>query len=143
MKQLKFPSFIPMLAVFFLLSCSDGSKKTDSEDTTPVNASDDGWVSLFNGKDLAGWQVCEGTAPYIVEDGEIVGTTAPDNPNGMLCTVDTFSNFFGRFFGLQWVCRIPGSSKFWRLVQFGNIRIKVLDGSFSKFDKILGLKPPG
>ncbi|MCO5237816.1 MAG: DUF1080 domain-containing protein [Chitinophagaceae bacterium] len=93
MKQLKFPSFIPMFAVFFLLSCSDGSKKTDSEDTTPVNASDDGWVSLFNGKDLAGWQVCEGTAPYIVEDGEIVGTTAPDNPNGMLCTVDTFSNF--------------------------------------------------
>lgn len=82
-----------MFAVFFLLSCSDGSKKTDSEDTTPVNASDDGWVSLFNGKDLAGWQVCEGTAPYIVEDGEIVGTTAPDNPNGMLCTVDTFSNF--------------------------------------------------
>lgn len=93
MKQLKFFHLFSMLAVFFLLSCSDGLKKEGSEDASSANSPDDGWVSLFNGNDLSGWKLCEGTAEYRVDNGEIVGTTAPDNPNGVLCTVDTFANF--------------------------------------------------
>src|SRR5437868_4621608 len=39
---------------------------------------DDGFVSLFNGKDLAGWK---GNSDYwSVEDGAITGTTTADKP---------------------------------------------------------------
>ena len=33
------------------------------------------WESLFNGRDFTGWKPLNGTAPYAVVDGAIVGTT--------------------------------------------------------------------
>lgn len=51
------------------------------------------WEPLFNGKDLAGWKVLNGTAPYAVEDGAIVGTTVPGSPNTFLATERTFGDF--------------------------------------------------
>jgi len=38
----------------------------------PLQAADDGWVSLFNGKDLTGWKVNENPATFTVQDGAIV-----------------------------------------------------------------------
>lgn len=52
-----------------------------------------GWQMLFNGKDLDGWAVKSGFAKYKVDDGAIVGTTAPGSPNTFLTTKATFRNF--------------------------------------------------
>ena len=38
----------------------------------PLQAADDGWVPLFNGKDLTGWRVNENPATFTVQDGAIV-----------------------------------------------------------------------
>ncbi|WP_417734090.1 3-keto-disaccharide hydrolase [Rosistilla oblonga] len=54
---------------------------------------DDGWVSLFDGKSLAGWTQKNGTATYAVEDGTIVGRTAVGSPNSFLCTDKDYGNF--------------------------------------------------
>ncbi len=55
------------------------------------------WKNLFNGSDLEGWHVKNGTAPYTVENGEIVGTTVANSPNTFLCTDQTFSDFILEF----------------------------------------------
>lgn len=53
----------------------------------------DGWVWLFNGANLDGWERLNGTAPYEVADGTIVGTTAEGSPNSFLCTKKHFADF--------------------------------------------------
>jgi len=40
---------------------------------TPVEAQDDGWVRIFNGKDLTGWEANEKPENWTVENGAIVG----------------------------------------------------------------------
>jgi hypothetical protein len=56
-------------------------------------AEEDGWVSLCNGRDLAGWVHHGGKARYTVEDGCIIGTTIPKTPNSFLCTEKTYADF--------------------------------------------------
>jgi len=56
-------------------------------------AEGDGWVMLFNGRDLAGWEQLNGKAKYEAKDGMIVGTSVPNSPNSFLCTKQTFSDF--------------------------------------------------
>lgn len=51
------------------------------------------WTSLFNGKDLAGWQRLNGKAEYSVEDGMIVGRTVAGQPNSFLCTEKYYDDF--------------------------------------------------
>ncbi|MGI6454824.1 MAG: 3-keto-disaccharide hydrolase [bacterium] len=58
---------------------------------------DEGWIPLFNGKDLEGWRQINGTADYKVEDGVIVGTTKEGSPNSFLCTLDEYCNFELKF----------------------------------------------
>lgn len=58
---------------------------------------DEGWVSLFNGKDLTGWESKGGKATYKVEDGMIVGSSAPKTDNSFLCTTKQFSDFILEF----------------------------------------------
>lgn len=58
-----------------------------------ASAKNDGWVSLFNGKDLSGWHQLNGKAKYHVENGEIVGTTVADTPNSFLVTDKDYSDF--------------------------------------------------
>lgn len=61
---------------------------------TAVSAKkNDGWVSLFNGKDLTGWHQLNGQAKYHVEKGEIVGTTVSDTPNSFLATDKDYGDF--------------------------------------------------
>lgn len=49
-------------------------------------------VSLFNGKDLAGWKP-EGNATWKVEEGCLVGTQGANNAPGDLFTEKEFDNF--------------------------------------------------
>lgn len=58
-------------------------------------AAEDGFVSLFDGKTLAGWQLVGGRGPgYIVENGTIV---CPKDGGGNLYTKKQYSNFIFRF----------------------------------------------
>ena len=56
-------------------------------------AQNDGWVNLFNGKDLTGWKQLNGEAKYTVENGVIVGTTVLNTPNSFICTEKNYSDF--------------------------------------------------
>lgn len=53
----------------------------------------DGWTPLFNGRTLDGWYSCNGTAPYSVENGEIVGRTVVTSPNSFLCSKEKYGDF--------------------------------------------------
>ena len=58
-----------------------------------VFAADEGWVDLFNGKDLTGWVQRGGKASYTVENGVLVGSSVVDTPNSFLCTEKNYDNF--------------------------------------------------
>lgn len=58
---------------------------------------DEGWVPLFNGKNLDGWVQKNGTAKYRVEDGCVVGKTNVGSPNSFLCTVKDYADFELKF----------------------------------------------
>ena len=59
----------------------------------PSWATADEWVSMFNGKTLAGWTQKNGTATYVVKDGTILGTTSDGSPNSFLCSVKEYGDF--------------------------------------------------
>ena len=52
-----------------------------------------GWKALFNGKDLSGFRQLNGKAIYEVKNGELVGTTVPDQPNSFLATAKDYGDF--------------------------------------------------
>lgn len=52
-----------------------------------------GWKSLFNGKNLDGWEQLNGKATYEVKNGEIIGTTVPKEPNSFLATKEKYGDF--------------------------------------------------
>jgi len=53
-----------------------------------------GFVSLFNGTDLTGWQPKGGTCSFELKDGQIVGTCVPGSASTYLCTERTdFGDF--------------------------------------------------
>ena len=76
------PFVVVCLAVATTLPAKELSKKEKSE----------GFVSLFNGKDLTGW--VGSTKGYVVEDGKIV---CPKRGGGNLYTKDEYSDFVFRF----------------------------------------------
>jgi hypothetical protein len=59
----------------------------------PFAAAQDGFVSLFNGKDLTGWSAKGGDAKYSVNDGCIVGTVYDSQRNSFLCSEKEYENF--------------------------------------------------
>ena len=64
-----------------------------SRRSLPEAPAADGWIQLFNGKDLSGWHQINGTARYTVEDSTIVGTTNDGSPNSFLCTTNHYGDF--------------------------------------------------
>jgi hypothetical protein len=68
--------------LLFLLICS-----------LPALAQQPQWQNLFNGKDLSGWHQLNGQAKYEVKNGEIVGTTVPNQPNSFLATDKDYGDF--------------------------------------------------
>ena len=77
--------FIPLVLVSFM------SMESYSQ------SQEDGWVSLFNGKNFDGWKQLNGTAEYVVENNEIVGITKTHTPNSFLCTEKHYDNFILTF----------------------------------------------
>ena len=60
--------------------------------STVSSPAQDDWVSLFNGKNLRGWQQLNGKAKYKAKDGILVGTTVLKSPNSFLCTKNEYSS---------------------------------------------------
>jgi hypothetical protein len=75
------------MAAVFALTVASGLELA-ADDTEA-----DGWVNLFNGKNLDGWIPRGGKAKYTVEDGQIVGTTVPNTSNSFLCTKRDYADF--------------------------------------------------
>ena len=46
----------------------------------------DGWVNLFNGQNLDGWEEHSGQANYSVQDGVLTGQSVSGTGNSFLCT---------------------------------------------------------
>jgi hypothetical protein len=57
----------------------------------------DGWIDLFNGKDLDGWEQHSGKAEYRIEDGCVVGKTVAGTGNSFMCTKKTYGDFILEF----------------------------------------------
>jgi hypothetical protein len=55
------------------------------------------WEPLFNGKNLKGWTVLNGTAEYKIVDGAIVGFSKQNTPNTFLATKKIYSDFILEF----------------------------------------------
>ncbi len=55
------------------------------------------WRSLFNGKNLDGWETHGGKAIFDIEDGVIVGKAVLNSQNTFLCTKERFSDFILEF----------------------------------------------
>jgi len=58
-----------------------------------LQAQNQKWQNLFNGKDLTGWKQLNGQAKYEVVNGEIVGTTVSNQPNSFLTTEKNYGDF--------------------------------------------------
>ncbi|MGV3642428.1 MAG: 3-keto-disaccharide hydrolase [Adhaeribacter sp.] len=67
----KLSSFCLFALLGMLLACS-GSKPGASSGTSGSAPLADGWVSLFNGKNLDGWKAVENPGSFSVENGAIV-----------------------------------------------------------------------
>ena len=61
----------------------------------PAAASEEGFVSIFNGEDLTGWEGDEKL--WLVEDGVLVGRSPGIDYNDFLGTEKTYGNFVLRF----------------------------------------------
>ncbi|MDR2138960.1 MAG: DUF1080 domain-containing protein [Tannerella sp.] len=61
------------------------------------NTSNDGWIPLFNGKDLTGFRQLNGRAPFRVENGEIVGVSTKNEPSSFLATEQDYGDFILEF----------------------------------------------
>jgi hypothetical protein len=70
-------------------SASAVAEKTDQKEDTK------GWVKLFNGKDLTGWEVYpKGTGPWKVEKGILIGSGS--NNSHLFTKRDNYENFHYR-----------------------------------------------
>jgi len=78
----RFVSVLMVSVVAAVTSVSAGAEKDEG-----------GWRSLFDGKDLEGWEQHGGKAVYQVEDGAIVGHSVPNTQNSFLCTKERFGDF--------------------------------------------------
>lgn len=73
--------------IFFVVLVQPRFEHAQKEDAPPK------WVSLFNGKDLKGWKPLNGKAKFEVVNGEIVGSTVPNEPNSFLVTEEDYGDF--------------------------------------------------
>jgi hypothetical protein len=64
----------------------------------------EGFLPLFNGKDLAGWET-SGDARWVVKDGILVGTQGENNAPGDLFTKDWYNDFLLKVtYRVEWPC---------------------------------------
>jgi hypothetical protein len=67
----------PFLVALGLTFATGGAAAAVFAVQTPPTAEDEGFVSLFNGQDLAGWKASEDPASFTVRDGMIVAQGRP------------------------------------------------------------------
>jgi hypothetical protein len=81
---------IPLIAIYLLILTA----AANTQDA--INKPDDkGFVTLFDGRSLAGWKLARGRGPgYVVKDGVLV---CPLDGGGNLFTEKEYSNFVFRF----------------------------------------------
>src|SRR6266496_2857846 len=66
-----------------------------TENLQPAGSKDDGFVPMFNGKDLAGWVSVNGApGTFFVKDKQIITT---GRPTGYLRTDKQYENFIAEF----------------------------------------------
>ena len=96
------------------------------DQATAPQSSDEGWVSLFDGKTLDGWEQVNGAADYAAIDGELVATSVLNTPNSFLATTSEYSDFI-----LEYEAKIdtPLNSG----VQFRSFQDPKRDGSVSGY----------
>jgi len=75
-----------LLVPFFISAPTSPPANMDHQDIP------DGWVSLFNGKDLSGWKVY-GNEKWYVDKGELVCESGPEKKYGYLATLKTYKDF--------------------------------------------------
>jgi len=80
----------------------DPAKQLFNDDEEPAFAGE-GFVELFNGKDLKDWEVRGGTCTFEVEDGEILGTCIKGSPSTYLCTKRADFTDFVATAELKWI----------------------------------------
>jgi hypothetical protein len=74
---------------------------------TPLAAAEEGWTSLFNGKDLTGWKTGENPESFSVRDGAIVTS----GPSAMCFYVGDFHAHKFKDFELKVdVMTLPGAN---------------------------------
>ena len=74
------------------------------QDVTKDKQAKAGFVQIFNGKDLTGWEP-SGGAKWVVENGAIVGTQGDNFAHGDLFTKDTYKDFLLiATYRVQWPC---------------------------------------
>jgi len=82
----------------WLAGCGEDSVGPGAEQTEA------GFVKLFNGKDLSGWET-SGNAKWFVENGNLVGTQGANNAPGDLFTTDRYSDFLVTVtYRAEWPC---------------------------------------
>jgi len=86
MKYMKY--FRITLILFFVTSiCASGNL-----DNPPQESENGEWVSVFNGKDLAGWKIY-GTEKWYVEDGYLICESGTDKKYGYFATEKKYTDF--------------------------------------------------
>jgi len=85
--------------------CREPAEKAAASSAAP----EPGFVKLFNGKDLTGWEA-EGGALWVVEDGLLVGTQGRDYAPGDLFTKDRYGDFVAL---VTWRAEWPCNSGVW------------------------------
>lgn len=81
-------SLAPALALAMLTGCGGHCIYPGPDASSHAAA-----APLFDGATLGGWVQRGGDAVYAVEDGCIVGRTAPNQPNSFLCTKSEHGDF--------------------------------------------------
>ncbi|MBY5959624.1 DUF1080 domain-containing protein [Membranicola marinus] len=71
---------VALCAMLILTACNNAtkSKSSNAETTHDATASEDGFVSIFDGQTLDGWEGADGH--WKVENGNIVGMVTTENP---------------------------------------------------------------
>ncbi len=85
-----FPVWSLSIMGSLLVSCS---ATPGGKDGTSQQQQREGWMVLSEDPSLHGWIQRNGRASYRYENGEIVGTTRPHEPNSFLCTKEDFADF--------------------------------------------------
>lgn len=84
-------SFMAALGLMVGL-CIAVAPRPASADADVAEPEDDGWVSLFDGETLDGWDQT-GNAEWSVEDGILVGKQGPDGAPGDIWTKEAYEDF--------------------------------------------------